>query len=271
MGEKSRENVKETSIKKDKGKSQEREATYEGPSMLDGTWTRYDQRMMDSNPDLSFVKPATATAGSEGRQPGKHVSFELLLDEGSMKRARIPLRVVVNANDTTESIITTVKNFYGLYNTSGVTFEDAEANTLIASYDNLSANMTVYVRCVGASLPQPSSGPDAEHETSYITPANATGQALDIEVRSISGDWVRKDAYIPDGRSTDNYMPDGIAISLGYSNESVITLDWRPVGTDLYRESTFQVRKHSGKGLIILGGPAEHLLAVGSILEEKGE
>ena len=90
------------------------------------------------------------------KQPGKSISFELLLDEGSKTRARIPLRVIVNAHDTTESIITTVKNFYGIYDGNGVSFEDAQANTLIASYDNLFPSMTVYVRCVSGP-PQPTS------------------------------------------------------------------------------------------------------------------
>ena len=82
--------------------------------------------------------------------PAKSVSFELLLDDGYKTRARIPLRVVVNLHDTTESIITTVKNFYGIYDGNGVSFEDARGNTLIASYDNLIHNSTLHVRIVPA-------------------------------------------------------------------------------------------------------------------------
>lgn len=82
--------------------------------------------------------------------PAKSVSFELLLDEGSKTRARIPLRVVLNPHDSTESIITTVKNFYGIYDGKGVSFEDAFGNTLIASYENLDPDSTVYVRIVPA-------------------------------------------------------------------------------------------------------------------------
>jgi len=86
--------------------------------------------------------------------PAKSIAFELLLDEGSKTRARIPLRVVLNAHDNIESIITTVKNFYGIYDNHGVSFEDGWGNTLIASYDNLKANSTVYVRIVaGVQLP----------------------------------------------------------------------------------------------------------------------
>ena len=161
-------------------------------------WRNIDQRpksqdrdsLMDdvlrntkSNPDLSHLKQATATAGFGSEQPNKHVSFELLLDEGSKKRARIPLRVSLNAHDTTESIIITVKNFYGINDSSGVSFEDVEANALIPSYDNLSPNMTVYVRCVGASLLPPSLDPDTEPEPSYHPPSTETGQALDVEVQ----------------------------------------------------------------------------------------
>ena len=85
------------------------------------------------------------------KQPGKSIAFELLLDESSKTRARIPLRVLVNAHDTTESIIATVKNFYGIYDGHGVSFEDSHGNTLIASYENLSGNTTVYVRTVPGS------------------------------------------------------------------------------------------------------------------------
>lgn len=86
--------------------------------------------------------------------PAKSIAFELLLDEGSKTRARIPLRVVLNAHDNIESIITTVKNFYGIYDNHGVSFEDSWGNTLIASYENLKANSTVYVRIVaGVQLP----------------------------------------------------------------------------------------------------------------------
>jgi hypothetical protein len=55
---------------------------------------------------------------------------------------------VLNTHDSTESIITTVKNFYGIYDGNGVSFEDPWGNTLIPSYDNLVPDSTVYVRIV---------------------------------------------------------------------------------------------------------------------------
>ena len=91
--------------------------------------------------------------------PAKSISFELLLDEGSKTRARIPLRVVLNVHDSTESIVTTVKNFYGIYDGHGVSFEDGSGNTLIASYSNLSADSTVYVRIVPAPQQPPAAYP----------------------------------------------------------------------------------------------------------------
>lgn len=95
--------------------------------------------------------------------PAKSISFELLLDEGSKTRARIPLRVVLNTHDNTDSIITTVKNFYGIYDGNGVSFEDALGNTLIASYDNLAPDSTVYVRIVLAPQAPPTTYPSGAH------------------------------------------------------------------------------------------------------------
>ncbi|PKY05529.1 hypothetical protein P168DRAFT_232871 [Aspergillus campestris IBT 28561] len=78
----------------------------------------------------------------------KNVAFELLLDENKA-RARIPMRVQIYPHDTTDSIVTTVKNFYGIYEGgNGVSFEDDHGTTLIARYENLRNNMTVYVRVI---------------------------------------------------------------------------------------------------------------------------
>lgn len=84
----------------------------------------------------------------------KNVAFELLLDENSKVRARIPMRVQIYPHDTTDSIVTTVKNFYGIYDgaASGVSFEDEHGTTLIARYENLRNNMTVYVRVIPVQM-----------------------------------------------------------------------------------------------------------------------
>lgn len=78
----------------------------------------------------------------------KQIAFELLLDEESRTRARIPLRILVHPQDATDSIVATVKNFYGIYEGHGVSFEDLRGNPLVANYANLVDGMTVNVRTV---------------------------------------------------------------------------------------------------------------------------
>ncbi|EEP79952.1 predicted protein [Uncinocarpus reesii 1704] len=101
-----------------------------------------------SNSDCSGRVDAHQTLPSSSSP--KNVAFELVLDEESKVRGRIPMRVQIFPHDTTDSIVTTVKNFYGIYEGmgSGVSFEDENATTLIARYENLRNNMTVYVRVI---------------------------------------------------------------------------------------------------------------------------
>lgn len=84
--------------------------------------------------------------------PPKNVAFELLFLDSPQYRARLPMRVQIYPHDTTDSIVTTVKNFYGLYSgptgSKGVSFEDQHGNTLIARYENFRNNMVVYVRVI---------------------------------------------------------------------------------------------------------------------------
>jgi hypothetical protein len=108
---------------------------------------------MEQSPQRSAAMNVTAMPGSPYSSaapalPPKHVTFEYLLPEAPQQRARLPMRVNIYPHDATESIITTVKNFYGLYDGNGVSFEDKDGNTLIAQYENLQDRMTVYVRVV---------------------------------------------------------------------------------------------------------------------------
>ena len=100
----------------------------------------YNGRIRSVAPGFEPISPMA--------QP-KNVAFELLFD-GPNTRARLPMRVQIFPHDTTDSILTTVKNFYGLYDgaAGGVSFEDEHNHTLIARYENLQNNMTVYVRVV---------------------------------------------------------------------------------------------------------------------------
>ena len=58
------------------------------------------------------------------------------------------MRVQIFPHDNTESIIASVKSFFGLYDPQGVSFEDSYGNTVIASYENFQDNTTVPVRVV---------------------------------------------------------------------------------------------------------------------------
>lgn len=80
----------------------------------------------------------------------KNITFELLFNGDSHYRARLPMKVQIFPHDNTEGIVSTVKNFFGLYHSTiaGVSFEDGNGNTLIASYDNFANGMTVYVRVI---------------------------------------------------------------------------------------------------------------------------
>ncbi|KAI0012744.1 hypothetical protein F4779DRAFT_531014 [Xylariaceae sp. FL0662B] len=140
--------------------------------------------MASASPIEAFPSaPAGSNSGSASpRQPvtPKHVQFELLFPESPQYRARLPLRVQIYPHDDTDSIISTVKNFYGLYHGGkGVSFEDDRGNTLIARYENFSNNMVVYVRVIEES-PQPNIpfGPSPFQSASLEYLAAESGQHI---------------------------------------------------------------------------------------------
>ena len=117
-------------------------------SALDGPYNSPAKKLGSSQLDAGMSGSHHSTPST---LPRKQVSFELLLDKDSKTRGRIPMRVFINPHDTTNDIVATVKNFYGLYE-QGVSFEDNEGNTLIASYDNVQDDMVVYIRVVPGHL-----------------------------------------------------------------------------------------------------------------------
>ncbi|KAK0735521.1 hypothetical protein B0T21DRAFT_290480 [Apiosordaria backusii] len=128
---------------------------------------------------MAAVSPTGIGHGRPGQPNGsisprtvmepKQVTFVLIFRAA---RGRLPLRVKIYPHDATESIVSTVKNFYGLYTTQtiskGVSFEDGEGNVLIPSYENFGDDMTVFVR-VHDELPPPYSydHPPASHHAFY--------------------------------------------------------------------------------------------------------
>ncbi|KAK4989111.1 hypothetical protein LTR66_006532 [Elasticomyces elasticus] len=115
-----------------------------------------DGRSSNGHGTVAGASSPGFTRMSGNRQSQKHVSFELLLLESHQHRARLPMRVMISPHDTTDSILSTVKNFYGLYEGQGVSFEDREGNTLIARYENFENDMSVYVRVIAPPPSAPS-------------------------------------------------------------------------------------------------------------------
>lgn len=136
---------------------------YPTRNTMAGTDSRNGEQRMVTPPAV-YGPPHSnsATPLSNGMSPfgsptPKSVAFELLFPESPQYRARLPMRVQIFPHDTTDSIVTTVKNFYGLYagpgGAKGVSFEDEQGNTLIARYENLRNNMVVYVRVIEEPVP----------------------------------------------------------------------------------------------------------------------
>lgn len=102
-----------------------------------------------SNKDAGSSHITTSQPPPAGLAP-KNVTFELHFDGTPNVRGRLPMRVQIFPHDNTESIVMTVKNFYGLYDgaSQGVTFEDVAGNALVANYDNFVNDMVIYVRVV---------------------------------------------------------------------------------------------------------------------------
>ena len=126
-----------------------------------------------ASPDPS-VQPLSDNSNSNpspAKVDPKNITFELLFNGDTHYRARLPMKVQIYPHDTTESIVSTVKNFFGLYDEAlaGVSFEDGLGNTLIASYENFATGMTVYVRVVphlpASWLAQGPAAPDTNTQT----------------------------------------------------------------------------------------------------------
>ncbi|EMC98462.1 hypothetical protein BAUCODRAFT_66299 [Baudoinia panamericana UAMH 10762] len=120
-----------------------------------------------ARPQRGAYGASTASAygrGSPAKREQKHVVFQLIDTEDPRIQARLPMRVMISPHDPTDSIITTVKNFYGLYD-YGVSFENKQGISIIAAYDNFDNDMTVYVRTVS----QPPTA-QSEHARSTMSP-----------------------------------------------------------------------------------------------------
>lgn len=96
----------------------------------------------------------------------KNITFELLFADDARFRARLPMKVQIWQHDSTDNIVSAVRNFFGLYDNAikGVNFEDGNGTTLIASHDNLTTGMTVYVRIVSDGSQAMPRSPLVDHQ-----------------------------------------------------------------------------------------------------------
>ena len=128
----------------------------ERPSI--GATTQNTSSMAATSPNGAGPVPAGLHSGSVSPRTvtaPKAVEF-ILVFQDSPYRARLPLRVSIYPHDTTDSIISTVTMFYGLYSgpgvSKGISFEDQDGNTLIARYENFYNHMRVNVRVIEEPL-----------------------------------------------------------------------------------------------------------------------
>jgi hypothetical protein len=96
--------------------------------------------------DLSTPKAAVSIMDP----PWKTITFRLQEDSSNIK-ASPSLRITITSHGTTESMITVIKKFFGIPDSHGIKFQDAQGNSLTASYEGLSNDATVYVRAVPGS------------------------------------------------------------------------------------------------------------------------
>lgn len=101
------------------------------------------------------VSPRTVAARDP---PSKRVNFVIKPPH----RGREKMRVDIAFRDTTESIMTSVKTFFGIHTnlgfSEGLSLEGEHGNTIIARYENFQENGTVYVRIIEEPIETISSG-----------------------------------------------------------------------------------------------------------------
>ncbi|CAI6332942.1 unnamed protein product [Periconia digitata] len=137
--------------------------------------------------------PPHAIDPSTGASSAKHVIFSRPFTGDvryeSMKFFILPFY-------STDSIISTVKHFYGIKDRAGVIFEDSNGAMVIPSYENLVHDMIVHVRFTGEARPETSSNARQSIPQKAYTPSKRSDRprrANDTssvgERRIPIGDW----------------------------------------------------------------------------------
>lgn len=165
------------------GHMDSRRQSHHNTTRYSGQWDAHSNTSSHGTIHNRPSRDSTGSAAASGytrpsptKKEQKHVVFQLIDQEDPRIQARLPMRVMISPHDTTESIITTVKNFYGLYE-YGVSFENRDAISIIAAFDNFENDMVVYVRTV----PQP---PSAHNERTYPNSPSKPTLGAPIEMRA---------------------------------------------------------------------------------------
>lgn len=214
--------------------------------------------------------------GSPAKKDQKHVVFQLIDPQDPRIQARLPMRVMISVHDTTESIITTVKNFYGLYE-YGVSFENKGGISIIAAYENFENDMTVYVRTVpqptvvnGDSAPildspkRPTLGAPFEarpsHHGSVYSPSRTAARSAGVRSMSPQSDPPQRSASAAPGakaRASKLKREDngGLGDADGYSSDDGANASV----TSSRRSKTEQVNAEISVDNIVEGGRRRHV------------
>lgn len=149
---------------------------------------------------------SSAYYSTRATQPPKPVAFALILSKSQGSQARLPLRVNIHPHDTTDSIISTVKNFYGLYEANGVAFEDDTGTNIIPRYENVHGNDTIHVRITKEVDPEESSEAPSLAQSRRNSMAKHTDPNI-LPSHALGGDYSTLQA-IPDHCSTGGVVED---------------------------------------------------------------
>ena len=89
--------------------------------------------------------------------------------------ARLPLRVHIKKHDTTDSIITIVKTFFGIHGNVGVSFENDGGYNIIPKYENVNADTDIQVRLTQEL--QPLAQANVQYHNEMTSPAKSLSSA----------------------------------------------------------------------------------------------
>lgn len=158
--------------------------------------------VVKQEPDAAMdtIYPSTETTETVAAPPPvqKKVTFTLLLSH-SRRRARLPMTVHIFPHDSTDSIVSTVRNFFGLYDRSGLAFEDDQGTTLIARYENFTPDMNVNIRITSEERDMRDYSPNRAPEPSPRR-ARLEDKTMMLPPNGGSRDAVRNSLRSPHGR-----------------------------------------------------------------------